>query len=72
MIPGNISAMARGAARQQGVGVTTLGDATAGAGRGGKVVALEDGHLLEVIGQRAGGGEAGDPGAHDDGVAAER
>ena len=61
-----------GAAGQQGVGVPALGDATAGAGRGGQLVALEDGDLLEVIGQRAGGGEAGDPGADDDGVAAER
>ena len=54
------------------MGVPALGDATAGAGRGGQLVALEDGDLLEVIGQGAGGGEAGDPGADDDGVAAER
>jgi hypothetical protein len=53
------------------VRVTPLGHATTGPGLGGQLVALEDGHLLEVVGQRAGGGEAGDPGADDDGVAAE-
>ena len=71
MIPGNISAMAR-APPARARGLTALGDAPAGVGRGGQLVAVEDGDLLEVIGQRAGGGEAGDPGADDDGVAAER
>ena len=64
--------MARAPPDKSGVGVTALGDAAAGTGRGGQLVTLEDDDLLEVIGQRAGGGEAGDPGADDDGVAAER
>ena len=51
--------------------MTALRDAPAGPGLAGQVVAVEDRDRLEVVGQGAGGGQAGHAGTDDDGVAAE-
>ena len=52
------------------MGVASLGHAPAGLGLVGKLVAIDDGDRVEMVGQHTGGGETGHARADDDGVAA--
>jgi hypothetical protein len=67
--PGEQALDGPGAAGEDGVGVAALGYALARVEPGGQIVAIEHGHGGGVIGQDAGGSEAGHAGADHDGVA---